>query len=327
MSRLTAQDLKKALLYPVKALISKDFYFSALFRMRGTGILYLFVLSLVLAVPGAWRTMAVLDFFSSLELPKLVAQIPSSYLDKSGTLSPNDENEAFKLIYSSKGVPAVVYNPEGRVLEGDALRAPVEFMAQGVRVTTEKGNTEVPYTGFFEGGSNFNPVETAQAADMILNASFQMVWSAVVMWFFILLLCNSFICACLGRFMMLFVFRIRMKFLSALRLCAFANTIVAAMILAQFFIYLPLSYTLMILLPMLYIAAFARAFRRELAQTGLDVFKAKYTKMRAEAQAEREGRSAPAAVRDEPLGRESGASPDQEVRRDDHRGGGGYFEA
>lgn len=326
MSRLNAQDIRQALFYPIKALTSKDFYFSALFRMRGTGILYLFVLSLVLAIPAAWRSMAVLDFFNALEIPKLVAQIPSSYLDQSGTLSANDENESYKLIYSSKGVPAVVYNPEGRTLEGDALRAPVEFLSQCVRVTTEKGNTEIPYTGFFEGGSNFNPVETAQAAEMILNANFQMVWSAMVLWFFVLLLCNSFICACLGRFMMLFVFRIRMKFLSALRLCSFANTIVAAMILAQFYIYLPLSYTLMILLPMLYIAAFARAFRRELAQSGLEVFKAKYSKMRAEAQAAREGRAAPADFEAQPQNHDGNGPSKPEDRHDDHRGGG-YFEA
>lgn len=327
MSRLTVQDLKKTLFYPVRALISRDFYFSVLFRMKGTGVLYLFVLSVVLAIPAAWRSMGVLEYFKSLEISTLVAQIPSSYLDQHGTLSPNSEDDAYKLIYNSHGVPAVVYNTQGRALEGDALQAPVEFTSQHIRVSTQKGVTEIPYTGFFETGSNFNPVAAADSAEMILNADLKMIWSALVMWFFILLVFNTLVSACLARFMMLFVFRIRMKFISALRLCAFANTIVAVLILAQFYFYLPVSYTIMILMPLLYMAAFSRAFRRELAQSGLEIFKAKYQKMREDARREREGRP-PRQEKSYRTAPDENQSSDDDGRNDHRKGpGSGYFEA
>ena len=99
----------------------------------------------------------------------------------------------------------------------------------------------------------------------------------IVMWFFILLAGNALLSACIGRFLILFVFRIKLTFLATLRLCAYANTVVALLVLAQFFIYLPISYTVMLILPLLYVSVFSRAFRKELERSGLNAFKNKYT--------------------------------------------------
>ncbi len=282
--RLNTQNFTDYLLFPIKALFSKQFYFKVLFELRGTGFLYLFILSAVFAIPATYKSMEVVDYFKSLELSKLVAQLPPSYLDQNGTLSPNNEQDAYKVITSSSGRPAIVFNTNNEVLSGDALSAPVEFKSSAITVHTEKGDAEITYNSVFETGTNFNPMQMAQVIDEVLNASTRLIWSAMVLWSLVLLLINTLLTACISRFMMLFIFRIRVAFLSALRLCAFANTIVAVLILAQFFIYLPISYTLMLVFPLLYVGAFSHAFRKELAVIGLEGFKAKYAKHKNNAQ-------------------------------------------
>ena len=276
MQRFSKENLLTLLTYPLKALCSKDFYFQVLLRMRGTGFLYLLLISFLFAFPACWRSMGVLQFFKSLELPSLVAQLPSAYLDSNGILSPDNDSDAYKLILSSKGYPAVVFNTEGKILEGQAVDAPVEFLADHVKVHTEKGDAVIEYKGLFETAYEFKPVQAAQAVDEVLGASAKTVWSVIVMWFFILLAGNALLSACIGRFLILFVFRIKLTFLATLRLCAYANTVVALLILAQFFIYLPVSYTVMLILPLLYLSVFSRAFRKELERSGLNAFKKKY---------------------------------------------------
>lgn len=276
--RLNTQNLIDYLSYPIKALFSKQFYFKVLFELRGTGFLYLFILSAVFAIPATYKSMEVVDYFKGLELSKLVAQLPPSYLDQNGTLSPNDEQDAYKVINSSKGRPAIVYNTGDQILEGDAISAPVEFKSSAITVHTEKGDAEITYNSVFETGTNFNPMQIAQIIDEVLSASTRLIWSAMVLWSLVLLVINTLLTACISRFMMLFIFRIRVAFLSALRLCAFANTIVAVLILAQFFIYLPISYTLMLVFPLLYTGAFSHAFRKELARVGIEAFKTKYSR-------------------------------------------------
>ncbi len=276
--RLNTQNLIDYLTFPIKALFSKQFYFRALFELRGTGFLYLFLLSAIFAIPATYKSMEVVDYFRGLELSKLVAQLPPSYLDQNGTLSPNDDQDTYKIIYSSKGTPAIVYNTKDQILDGDAVNAPVEFKSSAITVHTEKGDAEITYNSVFETGTNFNPMQIAQIIDEVLSASTRLIWSAMLLWSLVLLLINTLLTACISRFMMLFIFRIRVAFLSALRLCAFANTIVAVLILAQFFIYLPLSYTLMLVFPLLYIGAFSHAFRKELSQIGIEAFKAKYSR-------------------------------------------------
>ena len=276
--RLNTQNLIEYLSFPVKALFSKRFYFKVLFELRGTGFLYLFILSAVFAIPATYKSMEVVDYFRGLELSKLVAQLPPSYLDQNGTLSPNDEQDAYKVIKSSQGKTAIVYNTGDQILEGDAINAPVEFKSSAITVHTEKGDAEITYNSVFETGTNFNPMQIAQVIDEVLGASARLIWSAMVLWSLVLLLINTLLTACISRFMMLFIFRIRVAFLSALRLCAFANTMVAFLILAQFFIYLPISYTLMLVFPLLYIGAFSHAFRKELAQIGIEAFKTKYSR-------------------------------------------------
>ncbi len=275
--RFNKGDLKKILFYPLRALISKEFYFEVLFSMKGVGVLYLFLLSTVLAVPAAYRSSDVLTFFKDLELPRLIAQLPASYLDKNGILTTNSQEESFKLIKNSRGTPAIIFNVEDRPLSGEAADAPVEFNSTFIRVHTEKGDADIEYRGIFETGSDFSPTYTAQAVEQVLSATPRVLWAVMVVWFMSLLGINAMISGALGRFLVLFVFRIRIGFSSALRLASFANTAVALLVLAQFYVYLPIGYTVMVIIPLLYLAWFARGFRKELEALGLDAFKAKYS--------------------------------------------------
>ena len=329
MQRFSKENLLKVFTYPLKALCSKDFYFQVLLRMRGTGFLYLLLISFLFAFPACWRSMGVLQFFKSLELPSLVAQLPAAYLDSNGILSPDNESEGYKLILSSKGYPAVVFNTEGKILEGQAVDAPVEFLADHVKVHTEKGDAVIEYKGLFETGSEFKPVQAAQAVDEVLGASARTVWSVIVMWFFILLAGNALLSACIGRFLILFVFRIKLTFVATLRLCAYANTVVALLVLAQFFIYLPVSYTVMLILPLLYVGVFSRAFRKELEISGLEAFKTKYTGI----QESKNHQNTDPEEHDDTVSQNNVASKPQSEVTDDKRnkndgdGGSGFFQA
>lgn len=275
--RFNKSDLKTTLLYPIKAIISREFYFKVLFSMKGLGILYLFLLSTVFAIPAAYRSADVMDFFKALELPRLIAQLPPSYLDQNGVLSTSSQEDSYKLIKNSQGKPAIVFNTTDKPLSGEAVDAPVEFNSTFIKVHTEKGDANIEYRGVFETGTDFSPTYMAQAVDQVINATPRMLWAVMFLWFFVLLCLNTLISACLGRFLMLFVFRIRIGFGTALRLCAFANTAVAVIILAQFYVYLPVSYTIMVIIPLLYVAWFSQGFRKELTSLGLDAFKAKYS--------------------------------------------------
>jgi hypothetical protein len=269
-------SLKQALLSPLKAVSSRDFYFTVLFRMKGTGFLYLFLLCVVLAIPAAWRTASVMHYFKSLDLPRLVAQIPASYLDASGTLVPDTGSSAYAEIRNAQGQVVMVYNAQSKKLEGEAARAPIELGPKDMIFHNIKGGLSLPYVGFFPTGTAFQPVQAAQMLEGVLGSSTQLIWSVVVMSMYVFLIFNAFLSACLARFMMVFIFRIKTGFGATLRLCSYANTLVAFLMVAQFFVFLPMSYTVMVLVPLVYVALFAQKFRAELAHDGIDGFARRY---------------------------------------------------
>lgn len=277
-SKSVISDLYTSLLYPIKALISKNFYFTVLFRMRGAGLVYLLFLSVGLAFFAGIKGYMVLENMSKLELPRLVAQMPPSYLNANGVLSPNDSSESYKLLRNSAGLPAVVYNTENRPLEGDALEAPLEFNSDAVSVKSGNNVETIPYSSIFNTDANFDPFLSSEALDMVMNASFVSVWAILAAWFFSALVFNTLICAFLGKFLMLMIYKIRTGFASIFRLSAFANTLVGVLMLLQFFVNIPLSYGIMALLPLIYILIFAREFRKELAASGMEAFKKKYAR-------------------------------------------------
>ena len=265
-------DLVQALLSPLKAMVSRDFYFGVLFRMKGTGFLYLFLLCVVLAIPATWRTASVMHYFKSLDLPRLVAQIPPSYLDASGTLAPQDGGSSYAEIKNAQGEVVMVYNTDGKALSGAAADAPIEFGAKDMVIHNFKGGISLPYLGLFPTGTSFQPLQSAQAIEGVLGASTQLIWSVLLLSMYMFLVFNALISACLARFMMVFIFRIKMGFGATLRLCSYANTLVAFIMLAQFFVFLPMSYTVMALVPLIYVALFSQKFRAELAKDGINGF-------------------------------------------------------
>uniref|UniRef100_UPI00402AE62E hypothetical protein n=1 Tax=Succinivibrio sp. TaxID=2053619 RepID=UPI00402AE62E len=85
-----------------------------LFKLKGTGLAYLFIISLVLSIPATFKVNAVLNTFKSIELPSLVASIPPSYLSDNGVLTPKNSADAYKEIKTSKGMLAIVYNVDDK---------------------------------------------------------------------------------------------------------------------------------------------------------------------------------------------------------------------
>ncbi len=276
MPRLASPQLLHSFLNPLYALGSVGFYFKVLFRMRGTGFLYLLLWCALLALPAAWRSDQVMDYLRALNIPQLVAQLPASYLNSQGVLTPEDPKDDFLLLKNEAGAPAIAYNPGGKALEGEALEAPVEFGAEFVRIRTSKGPVELPYSGFFELNTTFHPAQLAGMLDALLSIGAQTVWSVLVLWFFFILAFNSLLDACIARFVMLAFFKIRTTFLCALRLCCYANTAVGVLLCSQFFVSFPLSYTVMVLVPLIYIVLFSRLFRLELSREGVEGFAKKY---------------------------------------------------
>ena len=115
-------------------------------------------------------------------------------------------------------------------------------------------------------------MQSAQALEGVLGASTQLIWSVLLLSMYMFLVFNALISACLSRFMMVFIFRIKAGFGATLRLCSYANTLVAFIMLAQFFVFLPMSYTVMALVPLVYVALFCQKFRAELAKDGINGF-------------------------------------------------------
>lgn len=278
MPKPVISDLYTCLLYPIKALISKNFYFTVLFRMRGGGLVYLLFLCVGLSFFAGVKGHLILERMSTLELPRLIAQMPPSYLNSNGVLSPNNSEESYKLLRNSQGLPAVVYNTENRPLEGDAVYAPLEFNSDAVSLKSGNNVETIPYNSIFSTDTNFDPFLSSEALDMVINASFFSIWAILAAWFFSALIFNALICAIIGKFLMLMCYKIRTGFASIFRLSAFSNTIVGLLMLLQFFVDIPLSFGIMALLPLVYILLFAREFRKELAACGMEAFKKKYAR-------------------------------------------------
>ncbi|HAR79456.1 MAG TPA: hypothetical protein DCR21_01370, partial [Succinivibrionaceae bacterium] len=138
-------NLKTYFQYPLRALISRSFYFHILFRQRGLGFFYLLCISIVLSVPASYQVAGILKYFRGLEISSLVSQIPASYLNSQGLLSPNDNPENFKILRNSKNQPAIVYNTENRTLSDDALAAPIELKSDAFIIKSAKGVSSIPY--------------------------------------------------------------------------------------------------------------------------------------------------------------------------------------
>lgn len=246
---------------PLQALYSKEFYLKVL-AGRGVGFTYLMILSVVLALPGSFKVYQVLQIFKGYDLPAYVAQIPPSYVDENGILRPNSPQDSFKVITSSNGDPVMIYNPENKPLEADLKRAPIELGRQYLTVRTANGQAEVAWDTIYPTGQSFEPYQSAVAIDKVLDSSFLTFWPVVAVYLFASLALGTLVTAVFAMLIFVVFFRLILRYGQCLRLMAYAHTICALILTLQFYVYIPVSYAVMLMLPLLYIILFGRELRR-----------------------------------------------------------------
>lgn len=244
--------------------------------MRGLGFIYLLFISMIIAVPSTSKVMVTLNYFSSLELPNLVGQLPPSHINANGVLVADNKSDDFKLLRNSKGQPSLLFNPGDKKLEGDALNAPVELTSSSFKITSNQSVNIIPYSSLFEPGTRFNPYEMAMGFDLVFSSSAFTVWGLLTVWFYSTMIINALIAGAFSRLFLMFMSGIKVSYVSSVRLCSFANTLVALILLLQFFIPLPIGYTVMLFIPIVYVILFGREFRRELSSLGIEGFRTKY---------------------------------------------------
>ena len=263
--------------YPIKALSSKNFYFDVLFRMKGFGLLYLLALCVILTIPASVKINHVLEIFLGIELPRIVAMIPPSYVAQDGSFRPLSEDNSYKEIFTTDGTLAVVYNVKDQPLSENAQKAIVELNSKTISVKAPTQKTVVKYTDLVTTGTNFDPLETSNVVDAIFGLAVPFVFVFLLCWFFCILVFNSLVMAVLSKFLFVFVGKIKTSFGNTLRLCSFANTIVGILLLVELILNVKLPFNLIMLLPMVYMILFVRNFRSELEKNGVEEFVRKYT--------------------------------------------------
>lgn len=267
------ENLKTWIQYPFLALVSKQFYYKVLFELRGLGGSYLLFLSLALAIPASFKVLNILGTFRALDLPHLVTQIPPSYINRNGIMSPNDPSSSFLVINNSHSSPVIIYNPENRSLDNQLGRAPFELQSDGLIIRGTGQSSKVPYQTFVGTDISFEPVATATMLESVLASTFFSIWPMVTLWFFVILWFNTIISGAISRFLVIFFIKLRLDFRATLRLAAFANTSIAILLLLQFYIYFPIPFTIMCLIPILYLVGFCKLIRQQITKLGNEALK------------------------------------------------------
>ncbi len=252
--------LQLMLKMPFLALFSKTFYLRVL-AMRGVGLRYLLFLCLLLALPATYKVYEVVQLFKSYHVSTLVAQIPPSYISASGVLSPKDGAADFAVINDPQGHPVMVYNPKGQVLPNELASLPLELRATELIIRTQNGSNALPWSSIFTTNADFEPYQSAKTIEEFLNASVLTYWPAVAVYLFSMLAFNTLLTALICKLMYVLVFRLVLSYGQCLRLMAYANTICGILLVLQFFIYLPLSFGLTLVLPLIYGLFFGRDLR------------------------------------------------------------------
>ena len=264
------QNLLKYLSYPVKAIVSRNFYFEVMLKMKGVGLVYLLVLCSACALAATTQVQDVLLKFKSLELSTVVAQIPASTISAQGVLTANNPQDNKPLsIYNSHQELVMSYNLDNTPVEGEV--APITITSHAAIIQTSEGTINVPWTSVYgNNGAQFEPLHAAQMLDQAFNASFVTIWMVVTLWIFSSLAFIVLIAACLTKILCLLISRMKVSFTLCLRLNAFGSTVIAFFILAQFFINISLSYIVMCLVPAIYSLSFLALVRRTLNKAADD---------------------------------------------------------
>lgn len=274
---LTKEQLIKFSLYPVKALSSKRFYFEVLFSMKGLGFLYLLVLCIVLAVPSSIKINSVLNSFKDIELPRLIASIPPSYLTKDGVLIATDPSTGYKELRTTQGVLAIVYNVNDEPLKSSSELPVVELLSQKIVVRSPQKSTVLKYSELVSPDTTFNPLEVSNMVEAVFEVAGAMLFVFLIGWFFCVLVFNALVIAFLSKFLFLLVGKMKTSFANTLRLSSFANTIVGLLLLIELVIDVKISFSLIMLTPLVYMMLFIKSFRQELEAKGLSDFVKNYT--------------------------------------------------
>lgn len=276
---------------PLQALYSKEFYLKVL-AARGVGFTYLMTLSIVLALPASYKVHEMMQIFKGYELSTYVAQIPPSYVDANGILRPNNPQDTFKVISNSMGEPVMVYNPENKPLEGDLNRVPIELNRQYLTIRTANERTQVAWETIYPTNQSFEPYQSAAAMDRVLDSSIFALWPVVAVYLFASLALGTLVTAVFAMLIFLVFFKLILRYGQCLRLMAYAHTICALILTLQFYVYIPVSYTVMLILPLLYVIVFGRELRNFAMQEVEKVLKRGseyFRKKAAEAQGQQAG--------------------------------------
>lgn len=247
--------------YPILAIFSKQFYFTVLFKLKGIGFKYLLSLCLILAIAASYKVTTVLDVFKELNVSNLVLNIPPSYIDSNGRLSPNDADNDFVLIKSDKGSNVILYNPSDKNYDS-SYNAPFELRSDNIVIRYKNEVNSIPYTAIVDTNTNFEPLASAKILDSLLSMSIIAIVPIVTIWLLYLLLINMVLSALISRVILLYVIKLKLEYKACFRLAAFANTSVAFLLFLQFFIYFPFPYTLMLLIPVIYLVGIGKTLRK-----------------------------------------------------------------
>lgn len=280
-------NLINCLQYPLKALTSIRFYFEVLFKQKGIGLVYLLLISFVLSLPVSYKVNNLIDTFNKIELPNLIAQIPSGYLSKSGQLVCNNKEESFKKIYTRSGILAIIYNVDNQNDKDDILERQnttsknipfVELNSDYLSVASVTGSvTTIKYTDLFVPGTAFNPADASALVSEVLSVAKNIIYIFMGLWIFSLLIFNSLVLSVLSKFVFFQLGKMNTTFANCLRLSSYASTSLGVLLVAGIYANIAVPFTYLMLVPPVYIILFVNSFRRELQSKGIEEFVKEYT--------------------------------------------------
>ena len=205
-----------------------------------------------------------------------------SYISPEGTLSPNNPQDAQRplIVRNSRGSAVIAYNLNGDPLNADTvldperpagtlssepIEVPISLTAQNLILNTVDGPIAVPWTAVYgESGGSFEPLATAQVFDAAFHSSYFALWGMVSLWLLSIIGLVVLVAACLLKPLSSLALKLKISFATALRLNAYGSTLVALLLLLQFFYNYSLSYMTLCLIPLLYSGMLMMQVRKHL---------------------------------------------------------------
>ena len=268
------QNLLTYLSYPIKAVVSRSFYIDVMFRMKGVGLVYLLILCAALALPACLQVKEVLTKFKALDLPSVVAQIPASTISPQGVLEPINPNDTAPLVIrNTRGEAVMFYNLENVEVNGATEQPPITITSHAAIIRTGEGSINVPWTSIYgNNGAQFEPLEAAGVLEQVFSASFFSIWVVVTLWFLSSLAFVVLVAASLTKVFSLMIAKTKVNFVLALRVNAFATTLIGFFTLAQFYVNFSLSFIVMCMVPIVYTMSVLSMVRRDIVRALKDPY-------------------------------------------------------